>query len=196
MDAQYKGFDVLMDALVLLRERGIAVELTLVGDGRFRPMYQEYAARRNLLQWVTFRGHLPAGEAIRRELDAADCFILASKSEGLPRAMIEAMARGLPCIGTRVGGIPELLREDSLVDPNDPKGLWSAVLRLLQNPDHYFEHSVNNLARAREYDLAVLGARRKKLYSYLQSETTRWCMRTSGAAVQANEPTWDAPLRS
>lgn len=183
MDAQYKGFDVLIDALRLMRQRGVPVELTLVGDGRFRPVYQQHASRLNLEQFVTFSGHLPAGDAIRHQLDNTDCFVLASKSEGLPRAMIEAMARGLPCVGTSVGGVPELLHPDCVVPPNDPGQLCEKILSLLQNQERYIENSARNLARAREYHLAVLAARRNSLYSYLHSETARWCMRTSGAAA-------------
>ena len=62
------------------------------------------------------------GHGVTEQLDAADVFVLPSRQEGLPRAMIEAMARSLPCVGSDVGGISELI-PDWVVPPNDPQAL-------------------------------------------------------------------------
>ena len=116
--ALYKSPDVLIEAVGLLAGRGLVVELVLVGDGRLRNDLECLARRRGVGSRVIFTGHLPAGEAIRAELDRAHLFALPSRQEGMPRAMIEAMARAVPCLGSPVGGIPELLPPEALVPPD------------------------------------------------------------------------------
>ena len=103
---RYKGVDVLIRAVSALNALGRPCELTVIGDGRYRAELETLAASLELP--VRFTSHLKRPQ-VMSELDDANLFVLASRTEGLPRAVIEAMARGLPCIGTRVGGIPELL---------------------------------------------------------------------------------------
>lgn len=109
MEQLYKAPDVLIRAVAQCLANGLDLELVFVGDGKFRPMLESLAKKNGIGDRVCFRGMLPSGAAVRAELDAADIFVLPSRTEGLPRALIEAMARALPCIGSEVGGIPELL---------------------------------------------------------------------------------------
>ena len=90
--------------------QGLDVRLCLVGDGKHRPELERRAAALGVSERIEFRGQLASCELVRQELDRADLFVLPSRQEGLPRAMIEAMARGLPCIGSTVGGIPDCCR--------------------------------------------------------------------------------------
>ena len=87
-------------------KEGLDLELTVVGDGRYQAELEARAAQLGLGQRVRFLGRLPAGEAVRAEMKRADVFILPSRQEGLPRAMVEAMALGLPCLGSTVGASP------------------------------------------------------------------------------------------
>ena len=123
-EQMYKAPDVLLDAFCRCISLGLDLQLVLVGDGRHRQSLKSRARRFNLGDRIQFLGWLPAGEAVRHELDRADVFVLPSRVEGLPRAMVEAMARGLPCIGSRVGGIPELLHPEDMVPPGDTDGRW------------------------------------------------------------------------
>ena len=104
---------------------------------------------------------------MRTELDQADVFVLASRTEGLPSAMIEAMARGLACVGTRVGGIPELLPAEASVPPNDPSALADALARAAADPEHRSAMQHRNLERARAFSRANLEARRREMYGRL-----------------------------
>jgi glycosyltransferase involved in cell wall biosynthesis len=103
MEQLYKGQDVLIEALSELRAQDVNVDLTLVGDGAFRPYLVSHARRKRVSEYVHFTGIRDRAE-IRHELDRTDVFVLASRQEGMPRAMLEAMARSLPCVGTAAGG--------------------------------------------------------------------------------------------
>lgn len=182
MERLYKGFDTLIEAVALAKQQGLNISLRIVGEGRCRPELETLAQQRGLADGVNFSGRIPAGHAIRSELDNSDLFVLASKTEGLPRAMIEAMARALPCVGTAVGGIPELLPSSELVPRGDSFALAQKIIELSSDPERLNQASERNLAKARQYRSAVLCARRRQLYEFLREQTERWNLR------QASQP--------
>ncbi len=172
----YKGHDVLIDAVALCRARGLDLELTIVGDGRYRASLESRAAAHGLAAHVRFTGQVDPGPVVRDLLDQAHVFVLPSRTEGLPRALLEAMARGLPCIGSRIGGIVELLPEDRLVTPGDARALADAIARLCAVPSDFLRIGRRNQTVARRYTSDVLRARRIDLYRRL---------RTAGEASRA-----------
>lgn len=173
----YKAPDVLIDAVAALVEGGMDLRLFLVGDGRYRPELEERAKARGLAGRVVFRGQIPSGDAVRAELDSADLFVLPSRTEGLPRAIIEAMARGLPCIGSTVGGIPELLEPSDMVPPDNAPALASLIKAVVANPARMAAMAARNLAKAAEYRDDVLRARRDQYYRHLRDVTEQWVRR-------------------
>ncbi|MCG7854049.1 MAG: glycosyltransferase, partial [Methanosarcinaceae archaeon] len=88
----YKGQATLIDAVAKCVKNGLDLELIFLGDGKHRKEFQAQVEAGGLSNRVAFKGQLPVGEAIRNHLDRADLFVLPSQTEGLPRAMIEAMA--------------------------------------------------------------------------------------------------------
>ncbi|TCP52339.1 glycosyltransferase involved in cell wall biosynthesis [Tumebacillus sp. BK434] len=168
MATLYKAQDVQIQALHKLRARGINARLVLAGDGVCRAQFEEVAASLELSDKVDFLGLLPGPEAVRRELDRSDLFILPSRTEGLPRAVIEAMARGLPCIGTNVGGIPELLEQEDLVPVEDAGALAERIAEMLQDAKLYTERSDQNWHKAKEYHANLLSERRTTFYTRLR----------------------------
>ncbi|GAB2962778.1 hypothetical protein GCM10027280_59570 [Micromonospora polyrhachis] len=164
LEQMYKGIDTLLEALAILVRSGLSLRLVHVGAGRFRPLLEQLAVRLGVADRVTFTGWLSPGDAIRRQFDAADLFVMPSRTEGLPRALVEAMARGLPAIGSAVGGIPELLRAEHLVAPDDPVRLADAIRRLVTDPDRMAAASTRNLARARDFSAEELTRRRAAYY--------------------------------
>ena len=80
---------------------------------------------------MRFEGYLPDRADLKALLDSAWVFAQPSVTEGLPRALIEAMARRLPCVGSDVGGIPELLPPEAMVPPRDPVALAGRLCGLL-----------------------------------------------------------------
>jgi glycosyltransferase involved in cell wall biosynthesis len=160
----YKGVDVLIESLRRCRAAGMQLRLTVVGDGPLRSGLQAQAAEAGLTERVTFVGEVPAGPRVRELLDAADLFVLASRDEGLPRALVEAMARGLPAISTSVGGVPELLPARSLVPPDDPEALASRIREYVQSPERMTAEAASNFETAQAYRSEVLTARRDAFY--------------------------------
>lgn len=174
MDQLYKAPDVLIAAVAECVREGLNLELVLVGDGKYRKELAAKAADLGLQPRVSFLGWLPAGEAVRRELDRADVFVLPSHQEGLPRAMIEAMARALPCIGSTVGGFPELLPPEDMVSPGDVPGLARKIQQVVTDSQGMARMSARNLQKAKNYREEFLRLRRVCLYRKLREKTEQW----------------------
>ena len=167
----YKGVDILIEAVTLCHQQGLELEVVVVGDGKFRPQLEALARDRGVAERVSFLGQLTAGTAVRDELDKSDLFVLPSRTEGLPRALIEAMARGLPCIGSKVGGIPELLEESELVQPGQPQSLASKLIEVLRQPKRLESLSCRNRSLSLEYRDEVLKERRRAFYRHVLEGT-------------------------
>jgi glycosyltransferase involved in cell wall biosynthesis len=173
----YKAPDVQIDAVSQLVKEGLDLRLVLIGDGKHRPELEAHAAALGMTDRVIFRGQLTAGGAVRAELDAADLFCMPSRTEGMPRALIEAMARGLPCIGSTMGGIPELLPAEDMVPPGDVTALAVAIRAVVTDPARMARMSARNLARAQDYGENELCARRTTFYHALRERTEAWAQR-------------------
>jgi len=130
--------------------------LRLIGDGSERSAMESFIATEKLGGSVIFEGALNH-EATRHKLMQADIFVLASFAEGLPVALMEAMAMGIPCISTFVAGIPELIRDglDGLLVPASSEQALSAALeRLLSDAELRRRFAVAGRQRVEEfYDL-------------------------------------------
>jgi len=174
LELPYKGVDVLLEALSLLHRTGLQLRLRIIGDGRERPALEAQAAALNLAGAVDFVGSLPSGALVREELDALDLFVLPSRVEGLPRAMIEAMARSLPCIGSNVGGIPELLPPEAIVPMNDADALAVKIRDVATDPERMDRMAAQNLARSRDFVDTALRERRIAFYRAVKERTERW----------------------
>jgi glycosyltransferase involved in cell wall biosynthesis len=173
LEELYKAPDILIQAVADLVGGGEDLTLTIVGDGRRRFDLERSGAAQALGDRLRFAGALPPGSAVRQELDRADLFVLPSRQEGLPRAMIEAMARGLPAIGSTVGGIPELLSPSELVPPGDVGALRAVIKDLISDPDRMTRLSSRNWDAARRYASTRLMPLRVGFYVRLKEATSR-----------------------
>jgi phosphatidylinositol alpha-1,6-mannosyltransferase len=163
LEVPYKGVDVLIDALALL-EPTRRPTLTVAGEGRLRPVLEARAAELGLQNTVRFLGRLDKGsvtDAMRR----CDLYVQPSLTEGLPRAIVEAMATAAPVIGTSVGGIPELLDRSEMVPPGDARALADLITAVLADPARRATLSRRNLALARDFAAHILDARRRDFYT-------------------------------
>lgn len=183
LEQLYKGIDVLIEAIALCRSAGFALRLTVVGDGRQRKALEELARQRDLGELVTFVGKIASPDLVRDQLDSADIFVLPSRAEGLPKALIEAMARGLPCVATNVGGIPELLAEEDMVPPGDPAALAAVLTRLIRDPRLRATRAARNLQVSRRYHDSEIYPKRDAHYRALGVLTQQWTVRATGMAT-------------
>lgn len=163
----YKSPDVVLKAIRQLHDEGIGCELIWLGDGNFKSDMIKLAKQLKISDKVSFLGNL-SGEQVMNYLKKSDIFILASRTEGLPRAMIEAMASGLPCIGTRVGGIPELLDNQVLVKPGSSNQLANMIKKIITDKVFYNSQAKTNLKTSENYVETVLDARRLKFYEEIR----------------------------
>ncbi|MEM1116388.1 MAG: glycosyltransferase [Bacteroidota bacterium] len=165
-----KGFDVLIEAVRRLRVAR-DVRLHLIGDGRQRGALERQAAEAGLADAVTFAGHLDP-EGVRDAFRAASVFALPSRSEGLPLALIEAQAAGLPVVATRVGGVPDQVPHPAgiLVEPDDPAALAEALGTTLANPQRAARagRAGREVARTRSADAMVEAYER--LYEHILAD--------------------------
>jgi glycosyltransferase involved in cell wall biosynthesis len=171
----YKGPDVLLRAASLCRQRGLNLELAMVGAGRHAEEVQALAVRLRIQDHVRFLGQIPSGKPVFDFLDSVDLFLMPSRAEGLPRALLEAMARACPCIGSSIGGIPELLAPADLVPAGDAPALAGKILEVAGNPGRMKEMARRNLEKAQQFSPEQLKEVRRDFYRHvrLHSESDR-----------------------
>jgi glycosyltransferase involved in cell wall biosynthesis len=134
--APAKGQRILIEAARRLVDEGRDLRLVMVGDGPDAPDLKATVAAYGLERQVQFTGALNQN-AVLEWYARADAFALPSFAEGVPVVLMEAMACGLPCVTTRITGIPELIedgRDGLLVTPSDDEALAAALARLMDDP--------------------------------------------------------------
>lgn len=163
-----KGIQTAIAAIAMLRREGLEYRYSVLGPGDAAP-WQELAYERGVGDLVTFDGTREAGEGVRRWLDGIDIHLQPSFQEGLPRATIEAMSRGIACIGSTCGGIPELLPPERTHRPGDVNGLAQCIRRLATEPASLIAAARTDLDRSNEFEPELLEARRNQIYGALRA---------------------------
>lgn len=160
---KYKGQQDVIKALGKLKKQGNAVfEYHLVGSGD-NSYLRKQADKYDVSDLVKFKGPIPHNK-IYEWLDSIDIYIQPSKTEGLPRALIEAMSRGCPAIGSDAGGIPELLESEVLY-----KNSWNnhgEICEILNQFNECFMHSKasRNYLEAKSYRKEIIENRRLEFF--------------------------------
>jgi len=127
-----KAFDVLIDALAILKQRGRPVSATIAGEGPDAAKLKAQAEQLGIADLVRLVGYRPAREAFAM----GRMMVIPSRAESLPYVILEAAAAGVPIISTRVGGIPEIFgpQNDQLIPPDDIGALINAISAALDDP--------------------------------------------------------------
>ncbi len=146
-----KGHDDVLQAIALLRSRGITVHCIFAGTGPLRPMLEARARKLGLGGVVQFAGHVPPHVLHRwYSSGTVDAVVLASRAdgemmmEGLPSALIDAMAYGIPAVATDAGSVSELIDDSCgyLVRSSSPEALAAALARLHHDPHGAYERAI------------------------------------------------------
>lgn len=140
--AETKGFDTAVRALGALRRRGLTPQLQFIGDGPDRAMLERLAHEEGVADQVVFRGWLKQTDIVplyqRAWMLLAPSRVLANgRRDGIPNVIVEALAMGLPCAGTRAAGLEEAITHGVngvLAPPDDPQALASEMEPLLRDP--------------------------------------------------------------
>ena len=168
LDAGYKGQEYVMRAMAMLREEGDErYHYYLIGGHkgiRLRKIAKELEIENN----VHFMGSQPITEVFAW-LDKCDIYLQPSLQEGLPRSVIEAMSRALPCIGFETGGIPELLESQYIVKQKDVKGIVYA-LKALNSEKEYQRVAERNFKEAQTYEHSLLQKQIQDFFKIVKSE--------------------------
>lgn len=178
-----KTVDVAVEAMARLPAGHKAVELWIAGDGPERARLQALVSERQLADRVSFLGHR---EDVPELLRQADAFVLSSRTEGSPNALLEAMAAGLPCVATNVGGVPELIehgRTGLLVPPDDPDTLARALAGLLSVPERAV--AMGDAARAATADFSFdrMARRFEAIYEQELARLSSTCPQPVGTTL-------------
>lgn len=171
---EVKGHAHLIEACRLLRQRGIAFHCDLIGSGELRTQVEAQIDSAGLADAFALHGPQPRAE-VRRILHAADVHVLPSvlasngMHEGIPVALMEAMACGLPVVSSAISGIPELVEDGIsglLAAPRDSTAIADALERLAGDPDLRARMGAAGRKKViREFDLAANTAKLAALFA-------------------------------
>jgi colanic acid/amylovoran biosynthesis glycosyltransferase len=161
---EIKGFVHLIDACQLLLVRGVEFKCNIIGEGPLRVPLQQHIELTGLTEHVTLLG-AQKQEMVRTYLSRASMFVLPSvvtatgDRDGIPVALMEAMAVGLPVVSTRVSGIPELIAHGQcglLAEPKDAADLSQCIEQLLLNPKLARQFALQaRTVIEKEFDIAI-----------------------------------------
>jgi|SRR5690625_224576 len=163
VNVRYKGQKTIIEALAELKKQGFTnFEYQLVGGGD-QTYLRSIAKKLDVSDKVVFLGSMPH-EEVFEWLENIDIYAQPSKQEGLPRALIEAMSKGLPAFGARTAGIPELLEEEYIFNysKNYIKEINSILLGFTK--DKMIDQAKRNFDESKKYEREIIENRREKFF--------------------------------
>ncbi len=164
LDVGFKGHETAIRALAAMRDRIPDFRLRILGAGR-PERWRALAAECGIADKVVFDGTLAAGDAVFAWMDDLDVFLMPSLQETLGRALVEAMSRGCPALGSRETAIPEQLGDDCLHPAKDFTELGRLIVRMLANPEYMRLSALENFHRAGKYSNRLVDRTRGEFWS-------------------------------
>lgn len=163
IDVRFKGQQYVIQALAKLKKQGITnYEYQLVGGGD-NSYLMSVAKKYGIIDQVKILGTMPHDEVFKW-LDTIDIYVQPSRQEGLPRALIEAMSRGIPAFGARTAGIPELIEKDFIF--SNTKNNINEICDILEsfNQEVMLNQAERNFIESKKYDREIIENRRSSFF--------------------------------
>ena len=175
-----KGFDLLIEAIGMLRERGVIARLEIAGEGPERRNLEQQVGQLELGSLVKFLGYSRDMTAL---YENADCLVLSSRTEGLPMVVLEAMAHRLPVVATPVGDVPKVLMAGDLgflADRSDARSIAMAIDRAASTSKRNRQHMADRAYERVRREYSVESSTRKYLSAYASAIARVQSKRTLG----------------
>mgnify|MGYP001008422010 FL=1 len=156
---RYKGQEYVIRAIAELKKQGVSARYWIIGSGNtayLQSVSEAYSVTEN----VIFVGSLPH-QQVFEYLDKLDIYVQPSLVEGMPRALIEAMSRACPAVGSRVGGIPELLDEECVFEGKNVQELTEKLVSCARSME---KEAVRNFNKAKDFSPEKLREKRDAFY--------------------------------
>lgn len=160
VDVRYKGQEYMVKAISKLNQEGYNFEYHLVGKGD-QTFLLNLAKKYGIEDKVKFLGIMKSHD-ILKYLDNIDIYSQPSKQEGLPRALIEAMSRACPSIGSTTAGIPELLEDNMIFNNGDVNKIYEKLRTITK--EEMIKQAKINFEKAKEYEITILENRRNNFF--------------------------------
>ena len=160
VNVRYKGQEYIIRAISELNKQGYNFEYELVGGGD-NSYLKKVAKSMGVADKVRFKGLMLSNDVIEW-LDSIDIYAQPSKQEGLPRALIEALSRACPAVGSTTAGIPELLQPETVFEKGNVTQICNILKRLTTSDLCVI--AKQNFEKAKEYELVYLDRKRNEIY--------------------------------
>ena len=166
VDAKLKGLIYALKAIKRLQRKGLQVIYYLIGEGN-QTYLKTKALKYGISNQIVFTGSMPHND-VYDFLSEMDLYIQPSVTEGLPRAVVEAMSRALPCLGTNIGGIPELIPSEMLFKKKSVNQICSIIEGLTKNS--LKKYATISFNRAKEFEQEKLKKKRDEFFNVFLRE--------------------------
>ena len=169
LDLLYKGQDLLSRSLARCWNAGLDFRLSIVGDGRSRERLLNLARSQGVADRVIITGALGGSTEVRTYLERAHLFVLPSRAEGIPRALLEAMAARLPAICSNVGAMPDLLDPKWIIPVNSELALSGKLMEFARDREQWEAIGLRNQRIARAFERNQLWPQRIAFFESIRN---------------------------
>lgn len=169
-----KGVDTALNALSKINDKKYHLNILYNGSKEDRNYWYSYAESLDVKGQLFFPESRSTTKEVMEWIDTQDVIILPSRSEGLPRCIVEAMSRACPCITSNVCGMPELINNRWVHDPESPEALAALLKEMIENTENLKTAAKENFMNSKRFLRSVLAEKRNAFLN----EFKKYCINT------------------